>query len=275
MKYLWADLRLIERKVTQSEKILLLLDYDGTLTPIADRPEDALLPSRTKDDLALLLQIPRYLVGIVTGRAVDDVAALVGIEDVIYAGNHGLEILYPGGCWVHPEAARLRPKLAEIRERLNEELGHIPGLLLEDKGVTVSIHYRLVAGDPREEVQRGAQKVLEPFAVNFQLTEGEKVLEVRPAVFFHKGTVIHTITQMVNVKESDLVIYIGDDETDEDAFAALKPKDIGIRVGESASSRAAYFALDTEEVCVLLEALGQWGGFDPTNINLDYLSPFA
>ncbi len=260
MQYLWADMRLIERKVTQSKEILLLLDYDGTLTPIAERPEDAaLLPPRTKDHLALLLQMPRYSIGIVSGRAVDDVAARVGIEDVIYTGNHGLEILYQGGRWVHPEAARLRPKLTEIRKRLDEELGHIPGLLLEDKGVTVSIHYRFAAGDPGEEVRQRVARVLEPFAVNFHLTEGKKVLEIRPAVSFHKGTAIHTVAQMFSVKESDLVVYIGDDETDEDAFAALKPKDISIRVGESISSRAAYFVRDTDEVCALLEALGQWG----------------
>jgi trehalose 6-phosphate phosphatase len=258
VKYLWRDLHLIKSKVTRSEKTLVLLDYDGTLAPIVERPKEAIFPSRAKTALESLLRIPRYRVSIISGRAVEDVAAMVGLEDMIYAGNHGLEILYPGGHWVHPEAARLRPKLAEVVQGLAQELGHIPGLLIEDKGVTVSVHYRLVVADLQEEIMPRVRKVLHPFAPYFKLTEGKKVLEVRPKISFHKGTVIYSITHLLNAKEADVIIYIGDDETDEDAFAALKPEDIGIKVGESTFSQASYFVRDTEELHDLLEVLGLW-----------------
>ena len=251
-------MHLIKSKVTRSEKTLVLLDYDGTLAPIADTSEEALFPLRAKAALQRLLPIPRYRVSIISGRAVEDVAAMVGLEDMIYAGNHGLEILYPGGRWVHPEAARLKAKLAEVTKRLKDELGHIPGLLIEDKGVTVSIHYRLVVGDLQEEIMPRVRKVLHPFVTYFRLTEGKKVLEVRPKISVHKGTVIYSIAHLLNAKEQDVIIYIGDDETDEDAFAALKPGDISIRVGESASSRANYYLCDTDEVHDLLEVLGLW-----------------
>lgn len=258
MKPLWEHLELIKTKVIQSEKLLLLLDYDGTLAPIADRPEEAPLPLRAKAALRQLLPIPRYRVGIVSGRSADDVAGMVGIEGIIYAGNHGLELLYPEGRWVHPDVARLRPKLVDITKGLARELGHIPGLRIQDKGATLSVHYRLVAGDPQQEIRRRVQRVLHPFADYFEVTEGKKVLEVRPTLSCHKGTAICSIAHLLKAGEGDLTIYMGDDETDEDAFAALKPGDIGIRVGKSDSSAATYFVRDTEEVHALLETVGLW-----------------
>ena len=259
MEHLWAHLKLIEGRVTNSRLALILLDFDGTLAPIANTPQEATLPEPTRATLRSLAQMKRYRVGIVSGRPVDQVKDLVGIEGIIYAGNHGLELVHPQGRWTHPQAVALRPQLETVaRGLMGGELGHIPGALIEDKGLIVSIHYRQVPQELHETIELQVRAVVEPFKDLFQLARGKKVLEVRPNVPCHKGTAVNAIARLVHAEEKDLIIYIGDDLTDEDAFAALRPGGIGIRVGEDANSRAAYFLYDAREVATFLESLVRW-----------------
>ena len=259
MEHLLTCLDPIRDSVTKSALVLLLLDLDGTLAPIVSTPQEAVIPEGTRATLRCLSLVPRYRVGVVSGRPVDEVREMVSIEGIFYAGNHGLELVHPQGRWTHPEAAALHPQLAQVARALEVELGHIPGLLIEHKGLTIGVHYRQVAQERQEVIEPRMRAVLESFGKLFRLASGKKVLEVRPRVPCDKGTAVRTIARLADSQGKDLIIYIGDDETDEDAFAALKPKDIAIRVGEEAASKAAYFLRDTDEVVAFLDALVRWG----------------
>lgn len=134
--------------------------------------------------------------------------------------------------------------------------GH-PGLI-EDKDLTISVHYRQVVDETPEAIESEVRAAIEPFSDLLHLTFGKKVIEIRPSVAVDKGEAVRAISRILDEEGQGLLIYIGDDQTDEDAFAVLRSRDIAIKVGESASSRAAYFAKDTEEVAAFLHALLEW-----------------
>ena len=121
----------------------MLLDYDGTLCPIAGRPDLALLSSETCKSLLTLSRKQGFSVGIVSGRGLADVADMVALPDLIYAGNHGLEMRGPDLEFMHPEALALKPDMDALLDKLEESLSGYEGVLVEGKGLTLSVHYRL------------------------------------------------------------------------------------------------------------------------------------
>ena len=123
----------VSKQIKESSKVLLLSDYDGTLTPIVDRPDLAVLASETRDVLLSLSRQEKYLLGIVSGRGLADVSAKVDVPGLIFAGNHGLEMRGPGLEFVHPEAERLRETLGSLYLRLQEELADLPGSWLRTR----------------------------------------------------------------------------------------------------------------------------------------------
>ena len=121
----------------------MLSDFDGTLTPIVERPEMAVLAPGVRQTLVDLTGHHKFILGVVSGRSLHDLEDKVGIPGMIYAGNHGLELSGPGLEFVHPEADGMRPILNEVFEILKKELGHLPGVVLENKGLSLSVHYRV------------------------------------------------------------------------------------------------------------------------------------
>jgi len=202
-------------------KLVLLLDFDGTLAPIVPRPEDAALPDATAAALRDLRAIPSLEMAVVSGRAVADARDRVGIPDIAYAGNHGMEIEAPGLVRIHEEAAASRPRLESAAAELAHQIRGIPGVLVEDKELTLSVHYRRVAPERVEEVRRAV------FAVaggheGLRVTEGKMILEVRPRVDWHKGKAVEFLLGELRPPAGAPVIYLGDDQTDEDAFRVLR-----------------------------------------------------
>jgi len=241
-----------------SERLVLLLDFDGTLAPIVDRPERAAMPDRTRRALERLMAMDGVSVAVVSGRGLADVRERAAIPGIAYAGNHGMEIEGAGLHRIHPEAQAARPELEEVAAAVEPALEGIDGAFLEDKGLTLSIHYRL-APDHAEEVREivleaaGGRPGLEVF-------DGKMIVEVRPRVEWHKGkAVLFLLGQMQPPKEAP-VLYLGDDRTDEDAFRALHawgPAAEGILIAEqpSAGSAATSRLRDPAEVGALFEAL--------------------
>ena len=174
---------------------MLLLDFDGTLAPIVDRPELAAMPDRTRRALERLMAIEGVTVAVVSGRGLADVRERAAIPGIAYAGNHGMEIEGAGLHRIHPQAAAARPELEAVAAVIEPALEGIDGAFLEDKGLTLSIHYRL-APDHAEEVR---EIVLEAAGgrPGLEVSEGKMVMEVRPRVEWHKGrAVLFLLEQM-------------------------------------------------------------------------------
>ena len=242
----------------ESGHLVLLLDFDGTLAPIVDRPEMATTPRRTRTALDRLMAMQGVTVAVVSGRGLADVRERAAIAGIAYAGNHGMEIEGAGLYRVHPEAAAARPELEEVAAVIEPELEGIDGAFLEDKGLTLSIHYRM-APDRAEEVR---EIVLEAAGGRPALvvTEGKMVLEVRPRVEWHKGKAVLFLLEQMRPPKDAPVLYLGDDRTDEDAFRALgtwSPAAEGILIADPppAESAASAWLRNPAEVGGLFEAL--------------------
>ena len=143
----------VARRLQRARRILLLTDYDGTLTPIVERPELAHLPESTRMLLKALRYQPRFKVGVISGRALSDLKGRVGIHGIIYAGNHGLEIEGPGISFVNPIAEEMKPVLRVIHQVLKRALGGSRGVLVEDKGLTQAELGPEALGLARESIQ--------------------------------------------------------------------------------------------------------------------------
>jgi len=256
-------------------RLALFLDYDGTLSPIVQRPELALLPEAARAALRRLAA--RMPVAILSGRLREDVAALVGLPQLIYAGSHGFDIAGPppASGATDPEAAPplrhevgqgVPARLARVAERLRRELAGIDGVLVEDKRFAVAVHYRLVdASDlPRIEaaVDRAAADPEDPEDAGGRLrkTLGKKVWELRPGLDWDKGKALLWLLGRLGLDRPDAApIFLGDDVTDEDAFAAVASRGgIGILVAEEPrATAAAYRVRDPAEALEWLPRLAE------------------
>ena len=178
----------------------LVFDVDGTLAPIVPRPELAAVPEETRSQLRRLAAV-YLLVACVSGRTGEDAHRLVGVEKITYVGNHGLEL--------HPRAHELRGRIARFRTAV--------GLPTEDKGLSLSYHYRQAADEAvtRAQLEAVAERAR---AEGLDARWGRKVLEIRPTVEADKGTAVRSLLERSGARRA---LYAGDDTTDLDAFAGL------------------------------------------------------
>jgi trehalose-phosphatase len=187
------------------------------LAPIVDRPDQAVLPDATFRALRALLQIPGVTIAIVSGRSLDDVKSRIGIDGLIYSGNHGLEIEGPDTWFVHPRALALSDRLYRIVDQVAAAAISLDGVEIEWKRLTASVHYRRASAFARREILEILRD--SPLARDrrFTIREGKKVYEIRPRVSWNKGDAVRLIQERQNLRDA-LVIVAGDDATDEDAF---------------------------------------------------------
>jgi trehalose-phosphatase len=259
MKYLFAKQNNLEKHIA-NKFVLLLLDYDGTLTPIVENPDKALISKKTRDLLKKLSVNLRCRIAIVTGRAAKDIKGKIGIKNIIYASNYGLQIQGPKIKFTAPLPADFHKVLRKIKSHLKKTLRSVKGLLLEDKKVTISVHYRLVNNQYVSFVVWTLLKITTPYihkkeiVVNF----GKKVFEIKPPIEWNKGIAVLWLLNKHKPAFLDrpiLPIYIGDDTSDEDAFETLKDKGLTIFVGHPKKSHAKYYLRNTREVFKFLKIL--------------------
>lgn len=253
----------IQMVVSEGRPLALLLDFDGTLAPIADNPEQVELPERTRTLLTRLASAPKTVVAIVSGRSLEDLRQHIGIDKLVYVGNHGLQIAGPGWTWNLEHAQRSRAAIAECCDRLRFRLRDIPGAWVEDKGETASVHYRQTPYPRIEEVRRIVfEDVAQIPGRALTVHQGKKVLEIRPSVAWDKGAAARwVLTRHFGEKwpAEATVIYMGDDRTDEDAFLDLPETAITVKVGPSPYPTSARFAVrNLEGVSAFLTALASW-----------------
>ncbi|MCK4308014.1 trehalose-phosphatase [candidate division WOR-3 bacterium] len=255
MKYLFEEIKEVEKKVQSAEKVFLFLDYDGTLVPIKSRPELAVFPAPTRKLIKKLSSLPKIYLAIVTGRSFKEIKDLIDVKGIIYIGNHGLEIECGEEYWVHPATTQIRPMIKKILSDMKGFAKEIPGVLIEDKGLIVSIHYRLVTEKSAEEIRKMVSKIVSPYSKMFCIGRGKKVYEIRPLIDWNKGKAISKVSELLGITRKTLRIYIGDDLTDEDAFKVLEKEEISVVVGRRESSSARYFCRNSNEVYQFLSTV--------------------
>lgn len=231
----------------------VFLDYDGTLTPIADRPEQATLSAATRGQLVRLAD--RCPVTIVTGRDIGVVRDFVRLDQIGYAGCHGMDIAGPAGSNLRYEAAAsLLPVLDAAEAELRSGLRGIPGALVERKRYSVSTHYRLVDPADTAAVDAVVASVAQRFAA-LRRERGKKVFELRPDVDWDKGSAVAWLMASLSL-DPRAATYIGDDETDEHAFAMLAGAGVPIVVShDDRPTNARYRVHDPGEVALVLDLL--------------------
>ena len=262
MQHLFQSWESFSSDISAAAHTLLLSDYDGTLTPIVGRPDEAVLSSEVRDKLRALAEKPTFSVGIISGRSLSEVKTLVGIEGIYYAGNHGLEIEGPALKFIHPVAKAAQVEINDLAQQFSTRFGSIEGVIMENKGLSLSIHYRLVKKSDEKVLAEIFHQITSPWLRDskIRVTSGKKVWEVRPPIDWHKGKAVETImkeTKTMLRGEQGLTIYLGDDMTDEDAFRIIhRPQGWSIFVGqENPSSNADYFLNSTAEVETFLSRL--------------------
>ncbi len=201
------------------EKLALLFDYDGTLTPIVEHPWQAKLTPRTRDLLAALSTMPRVHLGISGGRRLDELEQLVGLPHLFYCGLSGVEMRLAGTLHVHPAATENVPLIDEMVRRL-AAIEHVyPGAWVEHKRYGFAVHYRSVDPALVEEVHARILSFLERGARQLRIVDGPLAVEVTVAETWTKGDAVRRFVQ--HLGEPVFVLYAGDSATDASAFEAV------------------------------------------------------
>ncbi len=228
----------------KEKRAVIFLDYDGTLTPIVNRPEDAVISDEMRHLLEELSE--KYTVAIITGRDIDDIKKFINLDNLIYAGSHGYSIIGPNDLYKeHEKAEEIVSTLDEVEHCLVEEhLRETKGVQVERKRYAIAVHYRNARDSDIPTVYRSVKQILQAFS-GLKLGEGKKVVEIKPDLDWHKGKAIFWILDelLLNDKDKYIPIYIGDDITDEDAFRSLKGTGFGILVGSHGQTTNADYTL--------------------------------
>jgi trehalose-phosphatase len=254
----WED---VERRL-RGRELAVFLDYDGTLSPIVERPEDAVLSAATRDALRRLAG--RFPVTIVSGRGREDVADKVAIDSLVYAGSHGFDIAGPptptGGPIRHQVGEGVPQRIEEASARLEEALAGIPGARVEPKRFAVAVHFRQSPEEAVPRVEAAVDRVASALP-GLRKTHGKKIFELRPDLEWDKGHALLWVLEALGLDRPGVApLYVGDDVTDEDAFRELNrrfgDRALGVLVAEEPRASEARFRLrDPEEVRRFLERL--------------------
>lgn len=230
-------------KMRGGRSLIIFLDYDGTLTPIVERPELAVLSEDMRETVRALAEcLPVY---VISGRDLDDVKQLVQIDGIHYVGSHGFDLVgdLPGVDKAGLEATM--PVLARARDELEAAIGAIPGVLVENKKRSFALHYRLVDEARLPEIFSAADTAFERHP-QLQRKEGKKVIEFLPDFPWDKGRCVLALLAHVSAElglKDPFPVYLGDDITDEDAFRAMKNRGAGILVADNDRDTAADYRL--------------------------------
>jgi len=236
--------------------IVLCLDYDGTLVPIKKAPSLAVLPRTTRELLERLIRKRNVKVVLVSGRSYSDLKNLVQIQNVIFISNHGFQINRKKDEWIHPGLKKTFPLIKKVSVILKEKLKIIPGAFVEDKNLTLTIHFRNVGADLIPTVNSIVKNILQKYPNYFKTTSGKKIIEVRPNIKWDKGKALLKFLRVIRYQnKNNIIVYIGDDKTDEDVFRIIPNHAVTIRVGKSIKTEADYYVKNQREVLIFLNKI--------------------
>jgi trehalose-phosphatase len=236
----------------------VFLDYDGVLTPIVSHPDLALMPEDARAVVRRLASITQ--VAVISGRDTADVRDKVALDGVWYAGSHGFDIVGPHGTTSGDGALdrfeQYIPPLIEAADEIDRQVSAMPGVHVERKRFAVAVHFREAADDAEDTIERVVREI-GAREERLRVTTGKKIFELRPSVEWDKGKALEWLMGRLGLDlETIIPLYLGDDVTDEDAFAVLVGRGLGIVVGRDGAPTLAEYALeDPDEVHELLARL--------------------
>ncbi len=284
----WPEVR---EKLKAAPGVLLGVDFDGTLAPIALWPDLAVLPGETRDALRRLAVRPGVEVAVISGRGLDDLKNRVGLPGLTYGANHGLEIERGGSLWTHPMVPQATATMTRIEAALRPVVRHVPGALLDPKQTTLTIHYRQVKS-PRNAkmLKEVVQATIQPWLDRgeIRVTGGKMLIELRPNTPWAKGHALAFLLAppgrspegprgpdamgvqaaeaiamdasgaYTGPRDGRLALYAGDDQTDEDGFKAIAAFGLTVKVGSpTAPTAARYQVWSPVEVRAFLERVAE------------------
>ncbi|XP_019200454.1 PREDICTED: probable trehalose-phosphate phosphatase 2 [Ipomoea nil] len=265
----------------KGKRIVVFLDYDGTLSPIVNDPDKAFMSDLMRSTLSEVAT--HFPTAIISGRSREKVYRFVKLDEVYYAGSHGMDIMGPakqlesddrkyqtktldnkGNVFTLFQPAQdFLPQIKKMLSELKEKTSDVDGVLVEDNMFCISVHHRNVLKEDHGLVKKKVEAVLSNYP-KFHLTKGLEVLEIRPTIKFNKGDALLYLLETLGFANSKNVLpfYIGDDNTDEDAFKVLKSRKQGCPIIVSCvpkESLASYSLRNPSEVQSFLMLLARWG----------------
>ena len=251
-----------ELKGDLAERFLyLFLDYDGTLSPIVRNPERARLSLCMRGRLERLSKAGRCRIAVISGRSLRDIKKRVGIAGIVYGGNHGLEVEGAGVTFRYPVLFTARRALDDVWGKLEKALSPVPGVFLEDKGLSLTVHFRKVKRAELPVVARAVEEAAGPYRIprGMDVRPGKEIFEVRPFVAWNKGKTVLWLLKKSTVAggEPPWPLCVGDDRTDEDAFREIRERGVTVFVGAPRQTKARYYLRNVGEVAAFLGMLAR------------------
>lgn len=266
--------------LAKGQKIVVFLDYDGTLSNIAPNPEEAFMTNKMR---VALLEVARcFPTAIISGRCRNKVYDFVRLDNVYYAGSHGLDIAAPlqslkygdpkhqnkvvdkkgNEVVLFQPAQKYLPEIQKMRGVLNEKTKSLKGVVIEDNKFCISVHFRHVCNEDFYLLEGQVKSVLQEYQ-DFRLSKGKMVFEIRPDIEWDKGHALEYLLETLGFSSTSdvLPIYIGDDRTDEDAFKVMRNRGQGYPIVVSSAPKdtmASYSLRDPTEVNKFLLRLVSW-----------------
>ena len=236
------------KKQIQNKKLVIFLDYDGTLTPIVKHPDLAVLSDEMRNTLEMLGS--KTTIAIISGRDCKDVEEKVGISDIFYAGSHGFDIAGPDEQhFENEEAKKFLSVLEEAEKELRIQVEDIYGAWVERKKYSIAIHFRQAAPEDEPAVEKIVDDVHSKHS-ELRKVYGKKIFELQPNIDWDKGKALYWLLKLLGLDREDVIpMYLGDDVADEDVFKALAGHGIGIAVQDESKPTAAQYTLkDPDQV---------------------------
>lgn len=241
--------------------LYLFFDYDGTLSPLVRDPEQAVLSVRMKRRLERLSGEGRCRIAVISGRSLEDIRRRVGINEITYGGNHGLEVEGPEVKFRYPVPEKARLALDDVCRILARELSTVPGSVLEEKGMTLTVHLRRVKHEKLLITAQTVSEAIRSYRMGGEIVvrPGKKAFEIRPSVEWDKGKTVLWLLEKAEgaVEEAPWPVCLGDDRTDEDAFRAIRDRGLTVFVGAPRQTKARYYLRNVGEVAEFLGRLAR------------------
>lgn len=236
------------------EHLLLFLDFDGTLVSLQKAHQQSTLSKNRKNLLSQLVQEKKFQVILISGRPVEFLKSRIGLRNLFYVGNHGLEISGPQFKFQMANQSGWKRRITKLTRDLSGMVKSHPGVTVEPKGLSVALHYRGLSPARAKLFHKLVRKFKENLPPFTKLISGKKVYEFRPNTRDNKGTAVKRILKRFKSAQV-FPLYAGDDLTDEAGFKAVNPRGYSIRVGFKKNSQARYYLKNHKEVYFFLRLL--------------------